>query len=295
MRRPDHIPVATDCVESGIAVNAAVDLVRQTTLVSAVVSILVAGLICWWPRVASMAGPASLSLAFTTAWAAQPWTPIVPQSPWDWMPWISLVTGLLGVALAFGQPRSITWPLFAAVTVLSVMLAVPDFANLYPPRRQSMALVATSIVLLVLILERLSARVHNALLAVCYMTTGVSGAIVLAQSGSMKFAQICGMLTAALAGSLVWTWHTNAKHMLSGVSVSFFAVLVNLMFVGYADSLSKVPEYAYALVPFAPVVLWVTAIPSRGRPCRICRIVGYLLFTGLLGAAAYAALAAHPP
>lgn len=271
-----------------------VSLLLQTALVPIAVSAVVMLTIIRIPRIAAASGAISLAAGFFSGWAMQEWTTLRPTRYLDWLPWVAAALSLIPLASAFGLPRKLTIGVTTAACFGAAWFLVPRFPSL-EPAWPFVATVATASLLIVVGLEKPSQVINSQFFTICLMATGAAGAIVLAQSFAMKFAQIVGMLTAALAGSLLLGSRSKESRT-DGLPRVFAILLTNLMFVGFVSSSSKVPAYSYALVAIAPLsLLTIKRDPTTETPSRKSLLVGMAALAVLLLLAVGPAILAHPP
>lgn len=274
-------------------------LLVQTALVPVVVSIIVVTAILRLPglaRLAPASGAIGLATGFCAGWAQQEWTTLLPMRYLDWLPWVSVLLAIVGVGFAVKVPRKILIPLTGMACLLAAWLLVPSFPRLQPARPIAFAMIGAVSILLIGPLEHSAVRINTRLLTACLMATGTAASIVLAQSFSLKFAQIGGMLTASLAGSLL-TGKSAAERTSVGLQVVFVTMLANLMFIGYANSSSDVPVYSYALVVVAPLSLWASVRKSSEEDSSVRQrlVAGCIGLAVIVLIAVVSALLAHPP
>jgi hypothetical protein len=270
-------------------------LLIQTTLVPIVVSVIVAATVSRISRVASASGAISLAAGFFAGWAQQEWTVLQPTRYLDWLPWICVILAIVAVGFAVRIPRKILLPLTGAACLSAAWLLVPAFPRLQPPQPIAVAMIGAASILLVGPLEHSAIRINTRLLTVCLMATGTAGSIVLAQSFALKFAQIAGILTAALAGTLL-LGKSAAERSSVGLQLVFVTMFANLMFIGYANSSSDVPIYSYALIVAAPLALWgAFRSDSDEKSPRQRLLAGGVGLVVILLIAVIPALLAHPP
>lgn len=271
-----------------------VSLLLQTALVPIAVSVSVMLAMIRIPRIAAASGAISLAAGFFSGWAMQEWTTLRPTRYLDWLPWVAATLSLIPLASVFGLSRKLTIGVTIAACFGAAWFLVPRFPSL-GPAWPFVATVAAASLLVAAGLEKPSLGMNSRLFTVCLMATGTAGAIVLAQSFAMKFAQILGMLTAALAGNLLMG-SRNEERRTDGLPLVFATLLANLMFIGYANSSSNVPAYSYAIIAIAPLSLWFAGRnPSTETPSRKPIIVGMALLAVILLLAVGPAILAHPP
>ncbi|MEO2036539.1 MAG: hypothetical protein ABGZ35_31070 [Planctomycetaceae bacterium] len=272
------------------------DLVLRMLVETALVPVIVSGIIVATmirvPKLAPASGAVALGTAFFAGWATQQWTTLWPTRYLDWLPYVAVGLSVVALMSTAGLPRKIIWPLATAACVGAAWLLVPPFARLQP---LAVCMIAAATLLLFVAVEPLRTRSNERLFIACLMATGTAGSIVLAQSFSLKFAQSMGILTAALAGSLLFG-KGGSDSSSACLSLVFMTVLTNLMFIGYAGSTSDVPVFCYAILPFAPLALWIAAGVRNKEKRSLSAAAGAVVaFAIVLLVAVGPAVMAHPP
>lgn len=270
-------------------------LLLQTAPVPVIVSAVIAAGLVRSQRTAPVGSSVALAAAFFAGWVSQDWTTLQPTRYLDWLPWVTIGLSTVVLANASGLSARYVWCLVIAACIGAAWLLVPSFPRLQPPRPQAVAMLSVAAVVLTIALERLAARISHRLFIAGLMATGTAGSIVLAQSFSLKFAQIMGILTAALTGSLLFGKHKSEKLSVDTALV-FMTVFTNLMFIGCAGSTSDVPVFCYAILPAAPITLWITVCRQGGDTMSTRALLSAIavLFIVLL-IAVVPAILAHPP
>ena len=267
----------------------------QTALVPIIVSVIVAAAISQLPRIAPASGAVSLAAGFFAGWAQQEWTTLWPTRYLDWLPWVALVLAIVATGFALKTPRTILLPITGLACLAAAWLLVPAFPALQPARPIAVVMIGAISILLAGPLEHSAVRINSRLLTVCLMAAGTAAAVILAQSFALKFAQIAGLLTASLAGSLL-LGKSNAQRSTVGLQLVFVTMLANLMFIGHASSSSSVPSYSYALVVLAPLALFAASRKdSAAEPSRQRLMTGVVGLAVILLIAVIPAVLAHPP
>ncbi|MCH2213102.1 MAG: hypothetical protein MK110_17490 [Fuerstiella sp.] len=270
-------------------------LLLQTALVPVVVSVVVVTTMNRIPRLVTASAAVAPGIAFFAGWAMQEWTTLQPVRYIDWCPYVALALGSIVLAIAAGLPQKMMWPLVVATCIAAAWLLVPNFPRLKPPRPQAIGLVAVTSILFVAATRPIAGRFSPRFLTACLMATGTAASVVLAQSFSLKFAQLMGILTAGLAGNLFYVKRSSDSSFV-WMSLVFMPILINLMFIGYAGSPSQVPILCYAILPCAPIMMWTSIFFQREDTPSPKELTVALVAVGVvLLIAVYPAVMAHPP
>jgi hypothetical protein len=194
-----------------------------------------------------------------------PWT---ATAHWHWLPFALIAAAITGpVVCAEGVrifERSLVYWL---VTTVAAWLLVPTWDDLDPSRAVYLSVFTVYVVVLTSLLEPLANRLVGPLLSLVLWATMTAAAVVLALSGSLRFAQIALASSAALFGILLVTCvqrEAKPKPMVGGGFV-FSLMSVGLLLIGRVNSFSEVPLISYLLIPAAPLTLWLTAVGPLSR------------------------------
>jgi len=180
-----------------------------------------------------------------------------PESHWEWLPWVLLMTwaGSLPTDVR-ATLRLLRYSLIIFAVVASAWVIVPDWEHLDPPQMHHQVTLTLSVLLLAALLEPLSQRFSGwkllALLAVVLTST----AVILALSGSLRFAQIAGCGVAALAGMAVTAFLDRDQPVAAGIALPYSLFVAAIMLIGKVNSFSDVPLISFVLPPLAPLALW---------------------------------------
>lgn len=183
---------------------------------------------------------------------------IAPQSHWEWLPWVMLLTlsrcvpGFSGSDSA--RQRVILTTFIAAI---SSWLLVPTWDHLEPSRLTYGIILTAGVVLVVTVLEPLT-RQFPPVIFLCLLGVVLnSAAMILAIAGSLRFSQmaICGV--AAIIGMAIAGSVGTRQCIVVGIAMPFGLLISALMFAGQANSFSDVPLACYILPPLAPLTLWL--------------------------------------
>lgn len=263
-------------------------MLRETALVPVVVSVLVTAAIGRLSKLECV-GAIALACGFFAGWASQNWATVKPARYLDWLPYAALLLAIVALVSAKIANRY-KWVVQAAAVVLVTWLMIPSFPRLQPTRPVATALVAVVSWGLVQASAGPQTRIPQRVLVAGLMAMGTSVSLIMAQSFGLKFAQIAGMLTAALAGALIF----RSERIAAGLTFVFLPLLCNLLFMGFASSSSDVPWYSFAIVPLAVLSFWIYPKDSNPNRAGSC-IPACVLFTLVLLSAVVPAVLAHPP
>lgn len=296
-------------------------MLRETALIPAAVSLVVAAVVHWLCP-GRLPGAVAVGCGFFAGWASQDWGRLLPRRYLDWSPWVAVVLAITGCLMLLTDRRWIRLLLLLVACTAGAWLLVPDFPRLVPKRPVAVPLVAGLGLITTSGLLLVDRRVADRVFRIGFVMIGSTCALILAQSFGLKFSQMAGMLTAAVGGPLVFA--SPPGRGASGVV--FLPLLAAIMFMGYANSSSDVPVFCYFLPLLACLPLLIQAqrspastasgddlqpagptpartLDSQGaersggmaRPTTNAQVVSWGLVILLLIVAAVPAILAHPP
>ncbi|MCA9130505.1 MAG: hypothetical protein KDB22_25630, partial [Planctomycetales bacterium] len=228
---------------------------------------------------------ASATLALMASTALGPllfnWLPWWPELHWQWLPILVLFAGTTGLVPALSQQfpqfrvkpgESVFKPLglvrlvsILVIAGLTAYLLVPDWQRLDNVRVWYVVGLASVIFIVSCLSSYGVQRSEPALPALLLFSTGLAVGILLFLSGSLKFAQLAGLPTAA--GAAWWLLAGRSRLTSDSLAVAapaFIAVITGLLFCGYINSFSSLPVACYAIVVLAPASLGLRAVRRTG-------------------------------
>jgi hypothetical protein len=219
-------------------------------------------LLTWWPLdPGALAGAADDSSKVSWWQVERGWAALLPATV------AALCGGTAGALLSTRTHRGIG----VAIRVLTASLCALWLTEVFPP----LSLPATFAVMfggMVLNWEGalLMGRTGTGKIALPVLTLvwGGSAATVLIFAHSARFSDLATLLTAGFfgAGVIAALWEQNVAVLFAAPAVFF----PGLMLGGAANTFSEVPVTAFALVAFAPCVLWLLLLPPVRRwPLRV--------------------------
>ena len=220
--------------------------------------------------------------------------PWAPEAHWHWLPYLFIAAAVVGpVACAVGVNHVERLLLYLLVAVVAAWFLVPTWEDLDPSRRIHCVVFVVYVVVLASLLEPLAIRLLGPLLPIVFWATMTTAAVVLALSGSLRFAQIALAGAGSLFGVLLVACFRRHTNHVTGLVLLFSVMTVGLMLVGRVNSFSEVPLASYLLVPAAPLSLWLGVTGpltqmTRGKRMVVSLILPFALLGGALLLAALA-------
>lgn len=209
------------------------------------------------PAVGGAIAALALPLGFLCGYGLFPWAPIHPDQPWHWLPAVAVA---MGVAGAVGAPAGSRWAVrlsgLVAASALAAWCVVPEWADWKDDRLRTIAVLAVALTVLTVAIRPLAARVPGRSLPGLLAIVTVVGAVILGLSQNLKFAQLAGVIAASLGGWTLMAWRRGTASSADALP-AWVGLVGGLMFLGWAYSFSAVPAASYALVPCAPLGLWL--------------------------------------
>jgi hypothetical protein len=294
-------------------------LTLKDLLLGMVVPALVAMLLSWAAtRTAPVAaGKALLPMALVAGFLLGYWLlklgPIVPTLDLDWMPYttvLALVPALVPGGRRWSLPLVLV--LLAVVCLVSAWLLVPSWPALRPLRPRTIGLWWAYSLLVAVSMWLLARREpvrgppaddqsmaptrspRPVLLYLAMMLAVLATAFVLlAMSGSLRFAQTVAAGLAALAGVTATVAIRQGRPSLEGVALVYALLSTGMLLTGYMNSFSSIPLVSYLILPLAPWAYGLIPPSARSQPLRLLRLIVSssiaMLICGLsLGLAIYA-------
>jgi len=183
-----------------------------------------------------------------------PWS---PTAHWHWLPFALILAAIAGpITCAEGVTFVERLVLYMLVALAVGYALVPEWEDLAPSRNVHLAAFAAYVVLLPVLLEPLTKRLVGPRLPFILWATVTAAAIVLALSGSLRFAQIAIALAGALFGIFLVSFTRRDTNHLAGISLLFSVASVGALLIGRVNSFSEVPLASYLMIPAAPVFAW---------------------------------------
>ena len=212
------------------------------------------------------AGALALGGGFIVGYCLLPWAPLLPNAQWHWIPYLSAIAIVSApVRLAPGASTARIWSILLLLAGLAAWLLVPSWAEPERTRHLYAAVVGVALLFLCGLLEPLAKRSPGALFPLLLCVVSAVGAVVLGLSGSVKFAQLAGVVAAAMGGCTAVSYFYPSEPLVYGAMATFSVLLGGLMFTGYVNSFSDLPMASYLLVPAAPLALWLCVLPAFGK------------------------------
>ncbi|MCO8122010.1 hypothetical protein NHH03_09700 [Stieleria sp. TO1_6] len=238
-------------------------------LVPAVVAAAVV-LVAFWVLPHSLArrysAAAALALGLFAGYELLDLGPWLAETHWHWLPYAVLAAAVAGpVACAEGVWLFERPLLYLVVAIGAGWFLVPDWEDLQPSRTSYWIGLSIYLVVLTGLMEPLAVRFKGPLLPAVMWLTMTAAAVVLALSGSMRFAQIgIAAAFALFAIAVVGGWLAD-RFVVTGGVFAFAMAAVGLLMIGRVNSFSDVPMVSYAIVPAAPLALWLTVAGPLSR------------------------------
>jgi hypothetical protein len=229
---------------------------------------------------------------FLTGYELLGLAPWMPTTHWHWLPYAMLGAAVIGpVAEGGGAFKRVFSHMVMAVA--AAWMLVPTWDDLDPSRTIYLVVIVVYVIGLASLLEPLVKRFPGPLLPAILWATMTTAAVVLALSGSLRFAQITLAGAAALFGLMLVACLKRDVNMLTGISSVFSVMAVGSLLIGRVNSFSEVPLASYMLVPVAPLLLWVCTTGPLSRLTSVKRSFVYasLPIVLLVGSVLLAAVA----
>ena len=209
------------------------------------------------------AAPLAILCGFLTGYALLALGPWQPSAHWHWLPYTAMGAAFVGaVAAVEGVSVFERLGLDAIVAVVAAWLLAADWDDLSPSRTTQIVSLAVCMVLWSQLFRPLPRKLPGPAGPALLWATVTAASIVLALSGSLRFAQIAIAISAAMFGVGVVAIRSPERDHLRGASLLSALAVVGPLYIGWVNSFSDVPFVAYAIVAAAPLLAW----PAVGGP-----------------------------
>lgn len=245
-----HVPFTSEEIGYGVGLPALIGLALLWNL--------------RWMLLGSMGRRYACPIAFSAATVAGYWFlklgPVQPETHWQWLPHLLLIAAVIGMVSASEDLNNFDrFLLFAIATGAAGFQLVPTWEDLTPPRQQYLLGLTILVVVLSLSYQRLIQNMEGALFPAVLTMTCLTASILLMHSGSLLFCQIGLSATGATFGMTVAAKIDKKSRSLDGLAFPFVFFLCNALMIGHTNSFSSIPNYVYAIIPFAPLGLLIAS------------------------------------
>lgn len=230
----------------------------------------------WTPALSLLAG-------LMTGYGLLSLGPLAPDAHWHWLPFVLAGATITGPVTALSELKSFERLLLVAlISTVAAWFLVPEWDDLDPSRTTWLCGFVIFSVLLTSLLHPLERRRTGPLLPIVLWATLTAAAVVLALSGSLRFAQIALAGAASLfAIAIVALWRRDQSSTV-GLSLPFCLLTIGILLIGRVNTFSDVPWASWLLVPMAPASLWLTSIGPVSRWTGLRRTAAELLLPILI-------------
>lgn len=189
-----------------------------------------------------------------------PLGPVQPETHWHFLPHALLIAAVVGIVSASNDLILLDRLLLYSIVSLGIsFVLIPTWDDLNPPRLQYLSGLSAMIVVLALLYGRLIEHAPGPFLPFIFCVTSICGAVLLAHSGSLLFGQIGLTAVGSLLGMTLACRLDKNSQSLDGLGFPLAIFLCCSMMIGQTNSFSSIPIYAYAVLPVAPLGLFMTA------------------------------------
>lgn len=198
--------------------------------------------------------------------------PWIPTAHWHWLPSAMILAAIVGpVSCAEGVRLIDRILLYSVAGIIIAWFLVPEWEDLEPSRTALLIVHAVFLISCSIAIGPLAEKTPGPIIPMLLLLMMFATAIVLAQSGSLRFAQIAlaggSAILGVLISSIIWR---NDDH-LRGTSMICATLVVGLSVIGRVHSFSDVPLASYILLPLSILLAWLASWPKK--PNRAVRIL----------------------
>jgi hypothetical protein len=211
---------------------------------------------------------------FLSGYALLELGPWHPDAHWHWLPYAMLSAALVGPVCCVTGVNSIErGAMYALLAVAVGSLLVPTWEDLDPTRPTYLIGFVAYVTLLTGLMDPLAKRLRGPSIPIAMWATITAVSIVLAISGSLRFAQIGISGAGAMFGIMLCACVVAEVSSLQGLSLGFAILTVGGLLIGQVNSFSDVPWISYLIIPVAPLSLWITTVGPLSQPTGVKRMV----------------------
>ncbi len=214
-----------------------------------------------------------------------------PSRNLEWVPWIGLLAGLLGPALAATElARFERFCLALFVTFSASLVLVPDWPDLWPARTWSIATLTALTTLLTASLIALAKHLSPRLITVVFAATGLFAALLIAATFSLTIGEDVLSLAAALTGVAAAVFLHPRQETAAGLVPAFTITLGGWCYVTAIEPQAPaLPLWPLLLIPVTPLglaLLFLAPLRRLNRGPKTA-VAGVILLSMLAGIAAW--------
>lgn len=207
---------------------------------------------------------------------------LVPASRWEWLPYIGLMSAVVGSLRPKGGLLWCLWCLlFAAAALLAAGKLAPGGDMFGLPRLASVVILAALMLLLTLLLELLPQQLCGPTLpAVLTVVAAALMVTFLMADVAVRFVQLAGLLFGVFAGCwLGAVWGRLSPEAIRGLVPPFVLLAGGLDYVGCVDQ--DPPVLLLLLIPVTPLALWAAAAGPLAKLNGLASVVCRLALVGI--------------
>ncbi len=194
------------------------------------------------------------------------WTFLRLTDSWDWLLPLAVMAIVAGIVERMAAlPVPARWGirlLVAATTAWLVVRAEDAVVAVHPGWYPGLGL---AILVLWGSLDRLGRRWAGSDPPILLATVALANAGLLELAGSLKLAQMGGVLASVLGGIACFARRNRDEAPVVGAVPALSVLLPGLLFTGFLNTFSEVPSASFLLVLASPLVLGATAVPPLSR------------------------------
>ncbi|MEQ8788780.1 MAG: hypothetical protein RIC55_20885 [Pirellulaceae bacterium] len=185
---------------------------------------------------------------------------------WDWLYYALLPTVAIAPVLSAQGVSLVERVLLCCLSAaVAAWFLVPEARVLETSREVHLLAWAGGVALLAVVLQPLPERLPGLALPLVLSATLLTAAVVLFLGASLRFSQFAGVGAGAMLGMTLAAALDRSPGSMRGIGLPLTILVAGALLVGQVNSYSEVPLLSYALVPFAPALLWIGAASPWGR------------------------------
>ena len=211
--------------------------------------------------------------------------PLWPAENWQWLVWLALLSCLIN---AIAGSQWILWISYIFFVVLAAWLLVPDNERHADDRWYWLVVVPIVLIVSLDSTILLSHRFVGPVLPFYYLLATLAVATLIFSANLAKMAQLTGILAGVMAGCWLASFCFPTRSLFSALAPGWAVLYPGLLIEAWLYGYSDVPLFSYILLLFAPLTIWLTALPLVRKMKSTWRTaLGLLLLLGAIAVGLY--------
>ena len=207
---------------------------------------------------AALAIGIGFAVGFIVAGRLLGFAPLIPRRTWHWLPYLVWAATAFGLLESSGKgPRWFWIAMRIPVSLAVAAVFVPDVGR-YAPYWWPMTIgLAAATFTWWSACEPLANQRNAVVWPLVLCMTCITATIVQILASNSSMIHVTGVLFAVSAGALAISLCYSSEVLTRAMTPALAVLLPGLMFTGYVGTFSEVPVASFALIAFAPLLMWI--------------------------------------